>query len=729
MKRLNQILILFISIVLISQLTLSDEIKVIEINEGELVSLRLTAVDEDGDELTYIFSKPLNEIGQWQTSYGDYGEYNINVSVSDGKTETTEEIILIVHKVNWPPILEEFEDTVITETDRIQVIPQYYDEEGGNVEIKISEPIGDDGIWATSYDDAGEYNIKVQLIDGQHIVSETFNLFVEELNRDPVIDSLVPEEGVIDIKEEESIEFEMIVFDLDEDDLIYSWLLDNVEVSSRNKYVFSTDYESAGGYKLSVSVSDGVSIIERDWNIIVENVNRAPVLEPIEDIFVNETEKIVLDFNVYDLDKDDIKYMITDPVGNDKEWQTSYDDAGEYLIEVTITDGEFNESQIVRITVLDIDRAPLFKKIDNVEIGEGDELIINLEAEDPDEDEVTFTAEALPYGMSLNGTSLKYSPDYDLILKPNNKLNNILGLLHLDGIFYKDSKNFDIKLTVHGKEKSTSQKFKIKVKDINRAPMFLGADEIMINETEVLEIKPIAIDPDNDYLSFGISEPVGDDGMWLTNYNDAGEYKVMVYVSDGSETVSEEVSVVVKNLNREPIFRRIRSVKVDENEEFTIKFSVNDLDEDELKISVENKPDGASLVDNVFKWKPNFDITEDEKEIILTFTADDGEATVKQDALIIVKGANRLPVVLKASPKKVSTVYLNDTVVFKAEVFDYDSDSLSYQWKFGAFNGVKTKNPAIKRRFTSTGVKTIKLLISDGDSSITKTWKVNVVEK
>ena len=63
---------------------------IIEVTEGDLVNLQIKASDADEDAIEYIFSEPLDENGQWQTTYGDYGEYMIDVTVSDGLSTTSE---------------------------------------------------------------------------------------------------------------------------------------------------------------------------------------------------------------------------------------------------------------------------------------------------------------------------------------------------------------------------------------------------------------------------------------------------------------------------------------------------------------------------------------------------------------------------------------------------------------------------------------------------------------
>ena len=97
MKRYITTLIIIITVLLLSQIASS---KTIEVVEGDLVKLKLVAYDEDGDPLEYTFSAPLDENGEWQTEIDDYGEYSITITVSDGKTETEEEVKLIVNKAN-----------------------------------------------------------------------------------------------------------------------------------------------------------------------------------------------------------------------------------------------------------------------------------------------------------------------------------------------------------------------------------------------------------------------------------------------------------------------------------------------------------------------------------------------------------------------------------------------------------------------------------------------------
>src|SRR3989338_3178201 len=66
----------------------TEEAIVIIVEETELVSLVPTANDPDADLLAYTFTSPLNENGEWQTTYGNAGEYTVTITASDGELTT-----------------------------------------------------------------------------------------------------------------------------------------------------------------------------------------------------------------------------------------------------------------------------------------------------------------------------------------------------------------------------------------------------------------------------------------------------------------------------------------------------------------------------------------------------------------------------------------------------------------------------------------------------------------
>ena len=190
MRNIPRLLIIVVTIVLFSQFVSS--VSKIVVEETDLISLQLQAYDEDGDALLYSFSPPLDNAGRWQTDYGDVGEYLVDITVSDGKTSTTQHIKVIVLAKNRPPKIENIKDLVDKESDTVTIEPIATDYEGDNVTIKISPPIGSDGKWKTDFKSAGTYTISVIANDGYNEVVAQFTLTVLDDNRPPQIKAYQP---------------------------------------------------------------------------------------------------------------------------------------------------------------------------------------------------------------------------------------------------------------------------------------------------------------------------------------------------------------------------------------------------------------------------------------------------------------------------------------------------------------------------------------------------------
>jgi hypothetical protein len=92
-------------------------------------------------------------------------------------------------------------------------------------------------------------------------------------------------------------------------------------------------------------------------NFTVAYNNSPPILEPLENIFVNETQQVIIEVIATDPDNDTLEYFINDSRftqnNNIFTWQTTYNDAGQYDVLITVSDGYYNVSQVVGITVND----------------------------------------------------------------------------------------------------------------------------------------------------------------------------------------------------------------------------------------------------------------------------------------------------------------------------------------------------------------------------------------
>ena len=565
MKKIPNILpIILVMILLNIAISSSTDVPTIVVDETELVNLEVSAIDEDGDPVYFSFGEPLNEFGQWQTTYGDNGTYNVEVKVSDGTSVTTQEVLIIVNKVNWPPRISPIDDVVVNEGDTLLFEPEVIDEEGDELTITISDPIGDDGEWKIGYEDEGEYDIIVTASDDEHTVSQEFTLTVNDVNRAPELINYYTEED-FSINEGERIDLSISALDPDGDSIKYLWTVDGKEVSELNEYTYKPNFDSSGMHEIKASASDGYKKTTAIWNAEVFNVNRAPEFRIVEEITMNESDFLKLEFETIDPDGDEVSYTISDPVGDDGEWQTGFEDAGVYFIEISVSDGDLTVTKTITLIVDEVDRAPYFEKIEDFTIDEGATTIIELKAHDEDGQEIVFSLENAPPGAYIDGDDFVYDAPYDTILKPNDLLQKTLEKVYLDKFYFKDQKDFIVTFSAAGNGASTKQNVKITVNDVNLPPLFDAIDNIVVNEGEWVSINPTASDPDNDDISFTFSEPLDKDGKWHTWYENAGAYDVTVTVSDGKEEISQQITIVVNEVNRAPVFEEMNTYEIREN--------------------------------------------------------------------------------------------------------------------------------------------------------------------
>ncbi len=242
-------------------------IKKLTAKETDLVNLKLNAVDEDKDKLTYTFSKPLDSNGKWQTKYGDEGEYLITITASDGKLKTEEKLLLVIEKKNVAPEIRPLSDIRATEGDTVRIKAEVSDINRDEVKVTYTLPIDSNGVWVTDYKSAGTYKIIVKASDGVLESSEELTLTVEDKNALPVIENI--EDIVID--EGETASLKPKVSDLDGDKVTTS-----ISEPIGNDGIWATGYTEHGTYSVTVSANDGKGTTTKTVKITVRDVNRAP---------------------------------------------------------------------------------------------------------------------------------------------------------------------------------------------------------------------------------------------------------------------------------------------------------------------------------------------------------------------------------------------------------------------------------------------------------------------
>lgn len=325
--------------------------------EGELIDLDPMAVDPDGDEVFYTFSEPLNNEGKWQTQIGDEGRYLVSIEASDGDLKTESSILLIIERANRAPVIDCDDEAVLREGERFYVgdYCEVYDEDDEEVVVYYS---GWPGVsrYVTTYSDAGKHTLLITANDKTHTVKHELPINVINANRAPMFPEGFPEKIVGMEGDILTIDTTGVV-DPDGDDLSFSF-----SEPFDNDGIWKTKIGDAGTYDVDVVAKDNDGTTKATVIVEIQLANTKPVLKNIANIEVNEGETIKLAISATDREGDPLSVKISGWM-NTAEYTTTYDDAGEYTVKVVVSDGEQEASQIVDITVKNVNRAPQFVQI------------------------------------------------------------------------------------------------------------------------------------------------------------------------------------------------------------------------------------------------------------------------------------------------------------------------------------------------------------------------------
>jgi hypothetical protein len=176
-----------------------------------------------------------------------------------------------------------------------------------------------------------------------------------------------------------------------------------------------------------------------------------------------------------------------------------------------------------------INSAPVMASIGNKNTTNGQNLTFTVSANDINGDTLTYSASNLPTGATFipSTATFQWTPAQS-------------------GVY----QNVHFEVTDGGL--AVSENITITVIHVNRAPTFtsIPSNDSVFNETDIIYISVNATDPDNDIINYSIKidnaqVSTSSSYNWTTNYNDAGHHEINISVSDGTELVSNTISIYI----------------------------------------------------------------------------------------------------------------------------------------------------------------------------------------
>ncbi len=270
------------------------------------------------------------------------------------------------------------------------------DPDGDPITYVFASPLDESGEWQTAAGDAGRYIVTITASDGKNQVSQDVLIIVTALNSAPVLELA----DSIKVKEGQTVDLEVTTSDADGDDVTVTF---SGWMTGPSK---TTTFADAGDHEVTVTATDGKETVSKKVTVMVENVNRAPKLNPIKDVTVKEGDKITLSPIAEDADNDALTFTYSKPIGPEGVWKTKDGDVGKYRINVTVSDSEATDSVSFFLIVESLNKAPTIDVAEAISVNEGSTVSLDAKISDPENDELTIS-----YSGWMSSSS--YQTDYD----------------------------------------------------------------------------------------------------------------------------------------------------------------------------------------------------------------------------------------------------------------------------------------------------------------------------
>ncbi len=605
----------------------------------------------------------------WTPTFAQAGPYSVTFYASDGTATDSEVVAITVNNVNQDPILAAIGAQNVNENVALNFGVTASDPDATTPTLTTSAlPTGagftDNGNgtgtfnWTPTFAQAGGFSVTFYATDGTATDSEVVAITVNNVNQDPILAAIGAKGGA----EGALLTFGITASDADgtTPTLTTSALptgagfVDNG--NGTGTFNWTPDFTQAGGYSVTFYATDGTATDSEVVAITISGSNQAPVLAAIGAQSVNEN--VNLNFGVSAADADATTPSLTTSAlptgagftdnGNGTgtfNWTPTFAQAGPYSVTFYASDGTATDSEVVAITVNNVNQDPVLAAIGAKNGAEGSLLTFVTSASDPDGTTPSFTSSTLPTGATYidnaNGTAtFSWTPDF--------------------------TQAGGYSVTFRGTDgvATDSEVVSITISGTNQAPVLAAIGAKSVNENANLNFGVSASDPDATTPTLttsalptgaGFTDNANGTGTfnWTPTLAQAGPYNVTFYATDGTVTDSEVVAITVNNVNQDPVLAAIGAKNVNENVNLNFGVSASDPDATTPTLTTSALPSGASFVDNAngtgtFNWTPTF---AQSGPYSVTFYASDGTATDSEVVAITVNNVNQDPILAAIGAK------------------------------------------------------------------------------
>ena len=664
------------------------------VNEGELLTLTLTAGDSDVPVQNLSFGLDSGPDGMtvdagtgvlsWTPTEGQGpGDYLVTVSVTDDGAppqKSSQGFTVTVNEVNTAPVLSPIgnkstaEETALTFTvsasdDDLPAQTLTYSMTGAPTGATLDGSTGAFSWTPTEAQSPSETQVTfVVTDDGDPALSaqETITITVTNTNKAPVLSPI----GNKSTAEETALTFTVSASDDDLPAQTLTYSMTGAPTGATldgSTGAFSwtpTEAQSPSETQVTFVVTDDgdpALSAQETITITVTNTNKAPVLSPIGN--KSTAEETALTFTVSasddDLPAQTLTYSMTGaPTGATLDgstgafsWTpTEAQSPSETQVTFVVTDDgdpALSAQETITITVTNTNKAPVLSPIGNKSTAEETALTFTVSASDDDlpAQTLTYSMTGAPTGATLDGSTGAFSWTPTEAQSPSET--QVTFVVTDDG---------DPAL-------SAQETITITVTNTNKAPVLSPIGNKSTAEETALTFTVSASDDDlpAQTLTYSMTgAPTGAtlDGStgafsWTpTEAQSPSETQVTFVVTDDGDpalSAQETITITVTNTNKAPVLSPIGNKSTAEETAltFTVSASDDDLPAQTLTYSMTGAPTGATLDGSTgaFSWTPTEAQSPSETQVTFVVTDDGDPALSAQETITItVTNTNKAPV-------------------------------------------------------------------------------------
>ena len=301
-----------------------------------------------------------------------------------------------------------------------------------------------------------------------------------------------------------------------------------------------------------------------------------------------------------------------------------------------------------------IDPEPVLTTTGNQSIQETETATINVSCVDPESQSVTVEVIEQPDGATFEAGVWSWTTDYT------------------------DAGTHTVTFQCDDGNHIVTVSDSVVVSNLNRLPTVTTDGDQNVNELQTADIDASCTDLDlDDELTFEVTvSPAGssfDAGTWswTTDYDDAGTHTITFSCSDGTDTVTEDDTVTVNNVNRVPVLTTDGDQTDNEGETVTIGVSCTDPDGEMVTVENTVGPAAATFVGLTWSWETDYD---DDGVYTVTFTCADAADLVSESDQVTINDFNPPPMLTTDGPV---TVVEEETATINVSCTDPEEESVT----------------------------------------------------